>query len=59
MAAAEYLSEHRNATSDEICEFLELQADAIIEDTIEQLNSDADDASPWTPDDEGLLPGGG
>ena len=35
----EYLSEHRSANSDEICEYLEINAGGIIEETIEQLNS--------------------
>ncbi|NLD99771.1 MAG: hypothetical protein GX640_07840 [Fibrobacter sp.] len=38
LSILEYLREHTNADSDEICEFIELNAGSIIEDTIEQLS---------------------
>ena len=40
LAVIEYLNDHQNADADDICEYLELHADSIIEETIEQLNSD-------------------
>jgi len=39
LSVYEYLKEHRDANSDEICEFLEVNAGYIIEETIEQINS--------------------
>jgi hypothetical protein len=42
MAVADFLQNHQNADADDICEYLELHADAIIEETIEQLNSNDD-----------------
>jgi hypothetical protein len=44
LSVLEYLKEHIDANNDEICEFLEINANAIIEDTIEELNS-TDDCS--------------
>lgn len=38
----EFIRKNKNAGYDEICEFVELNSHAIIEDTIEQLNN-ADD----------------
>lgn len=42
LAVADFLHENRAASSDEVCEYLEIHANTIIEDTIEQLN-DSDD----------------
>lgn len=42
LSVLEYLKEHADADSDEICEFLEINANAIIEDTIEELNNSED-----------------
>lgn len=36
----EYLREHQNVDSDEICEFIEINAGSIIDDTIDELNKD-------------------
>lgn len=36
----EYIREHQNVDSDEICEFIEINAGSIIDDTIDQLNKD-------------------
>jgi hypothetical protein len=44
LSVVEYLKEHGEADTDEICEFLEINANTIIEDTIEQLNN-SDDCS--------------
>jgi hypothetical protein len=38
----EYLKDNQSADVQEICEFLELSAGSIIEDTIEQLNTTVD-----------------
>jgi hypothetical protein len=38
MAVVEFLNEHQNADADDVCEYLELHANSIIEDTIEQMN---------------------
>jgi hypothetical protein len=38
IAVVEFLNEHRDADADDVCEYLEMQADSIIEDTIEQMN---------------------
>ena len=53
LAVADFLSDHRHADADEICEYLEMNADSIIEDTIEQLNNGDDyperegETGPW------------
>ena len=53
LAVADFLNEHRNASSDDVCEYLEIHADTIIEDTIEQLNDGddyperGDNGPPW------------
>ena len=39
LSIMEYLKENSGAKSDEICEFIEINATSIIEDTIEQLNA--------------------
>jgi hypothetical protein len=44
LSVYEYLKEHRNASSDDICEFLEVNSGCIIEETIDQINS-ADESS--------------
>ena len=38
----EFLRDHQNVDSDEICEFIEINAGSIIDETIEQLYSDDD-----------------
>ena len=40
LSIAEFLRKHEDADSEEICEFLEINANTIIEDTIEQLNTE-------------------
>ena len=59
MAVVEFLNENRHADTEEVCEYLESQADSIIEETIDQLNNsedyiDKDDDSTWpdTPEDD-------
>ena len=53
LAVADFLNEHGDADADEVCEYLEMHADSIIEDTIEQLNNGddyqnrEDDGTPW------------
>jgi hypothetical protein len=42
MTIADFLQNHPTADADDICEYLELHADTIIEDTIEQLNNNDD-----------------
>lgn len=42
MAVADFLQNHHNANADDICDYLEHQADTIIEDTIDQLNNSDD-----------------
>jgi len=54
LAVVEFLNENRHADSDEVCEYLEANADSIIEETIEQLNNsedyiDKDDEEPTDP----------
>jgi hypothetical protein len=39
LAVIDFLNQHQDADADDICEYLEMNADSIIEDTIEQLNS--------------------
>jgi len=39
MAVSDFLQHHRNADPDAICEYLALHADAIIQDTIDQMNN--------------------
>ena len=48
LAVADFLNEHRDASSDDVCEYLEMHANTIIEDTIEQLNDGED-----YPEEEG------
>lgn len=59
LAVVEFLNENRHADSDEVCEYLEANADAIIEETIEQLNNsedyvdkDDEEDSPWSKDSD-------
>ena len=53
MAVVDFLSEHHNADADDVCEYLEMHANTIIEDTIEQLNTGdnypdkEDTGGPW------------
>ena len=53
LAVADFLNEHHNADTDDVCEYLELHANSIIEDTIEQLNNSEDfperedGTTPW------------
>lgn len=59
LAVIDFLNEHQNADADDICEYLEVHADSIIEETIEQLNNSEeypennDTCGPWPvqPDD--------
>lgn len=56
LAVVEFLNENRHADSDEVCEYLEANADSIIEETISQLNNsedyiDKDDEDPSWPND--------
>ncbi|MBN1308685.1 MAG: hypothetical protein JXA18_12250 [Chitinispirillaceae bacterium] len=60
MAVVDFLNENRNADADDVCEYLEMHADSIIEETIVQLNDneeytekDRDDDSCSLPSDEG------
>lgn len=43
LAVFEFLKENKSADDDDLCEYLELHADSIVEDTIEQLNSAEED----------------
>lgn len=58
IAVIDFLNEHRNADADDVCEYLELHADSIIKETIEQMNNSEeyrekeDDAGPWPPPEE-------
>ena len=53
LAVADFLNEHGDADADDVCEYLELHVDSIIEDTIDQLNNGEDDQTreddgpPW------------
>jgi len=57
MAVADFLQGHRSADPDAICEYLETHADAIIQDTIDQMNTteeypekdETDDSWPLHP----------
>ncbi|HEX3018936.1 MAG TPA: hypothetical protein VHP36_01480 [Chitinispirillaceae bacterium] len=40
LSILEYLKDNKNVDSDDICEFIEMNAGSIIEDTIQQLNND-------------------
>jgi hypothetical protein len=40
LSVLEYLRENKNVDDDDICEFIEMNAETIIEDTIEQLNNE-------------------
>ncbi|MGE5670799.1 MAG: hypothetical protein ACM31E_05095 [Fibrobacterota bacterium] len=42
MSVLEYIRENKYANTDDICEFVEFNARTIIEDTIEQLNTNED-----------------
>lgn len=42
LSILEYLREHKEVDSDEICEFIEIHAGSIIDETIEQLNTEDD-----------------
>lgn len=48
LSILEYLKENKYANSEEICEFVEINANSIIEDTIDQLNNS--DESPEKKD---------
>lgn len=58
LAVIDFLQKHNRTDADEVCEYLEMHADSIIEDTIEQLNSGDDysdkeengDSWPFSPD---------
>ena len=58
LAVVDFLNKYRNADADDVCEYLEMHADSIIEETIEQLNNSEEypekeeGESPWP------LPGG-
>lgn len=43
LAVFEFLKENTSADDDDLCEFLELHTDSIIDDTIEQLNGAEED----------------
>lgn len=51
MAVADFLQGHRSADPDSICEYLETHADAIIQDTIDQMNNSDDYPEKEEPDD--------
>ena len=40
LSVLEYLRENKNVDDNDICEFIEMNAETIIEDTIEQLNNE-------------------
>lgn len=44
LSILDFLKENQGATTDDICEFVEVNAPTIIEDTIEHLNSMEDSA---------------
>lgn len=63
LSVLEFLREKRNAHPNEVCEYIELQADQIIEETIENLNkiedmtedppeNESGDAGAWPTDPE-------
>jgi hypothetical protein len=54
MAAVDFLNAHHDADTDDVCEYLEMHADSIIEDTIDQLNTSNE--YPGIEDDEGSWP---
>ena len=56
MAVADFLQGHRNADPDMICEYLENNADAIIQETIDQMNNGDEYAEKDEPDDTWPLP---
>jgi hypothetical protein len=58
LSVLEFIKEHKSIGSDEICDFVELNAHSIIEDTIEQLNSSDDSAEKkeLSDTDEGSWP---
>lgn len=58
LSILEYIRDHKNADSDEICEFIEINAGSIIDDTIEQLNNDDDlpDQSAGAENDQWPFP---
>lgn len=43
LSIMEFLKKNRSAGYDEVCEFVEINSNTIIEDTIEQLNSNEED----------------
>ncbi len=43
LAVVDFLNEHRDADADEVCEYLELNADSLIEQTIQRLNNNSQD----------------
>ena len=56
LAVVEFLSEHRSADTEEVCEYLEMHADSIIEDTIDQLNNSDDYPDKEEPGDRWPFP---
>ena len=54
LAVIDFLNEHRNADADDVCEYLEMHADSIIEETIEQLNNSEE--YPEKDDGDGAWP---
>jgi len=60
MSVFEFLKKNRNLDVDDVCEYVDLHADGIIEDTIEDLNDRIEEppggALPPSPDDTATFP---
>ena len=54
MAVVDFLNDHRDADTDEVCEYLEMHSDSIIEETIDRLNDNEE--YPEKEDDEDIWP---
>ena len=54
LAVVDFLNENRSADADDVCEYLEMHADSIIEETIEQLNNNEE--YPEKDDGDGTWP---
>ena len=55
LAAVDFLQQHRTADTNDVCDYLEMHADSIIEDTIEQLNN-SDEEYPEKDDENSQWP---
>ena len=52
LSIMEYLRKNRSADCEEICEFIEINSNSIIEETIEQLNNTDDEIEKGTIQDD-------